>query len=122
MTILGDIAQGIYGHRGISNWDQVKPIFDNEKLEYEEIMQNYRSTQEIVLLANEVLKNIARDRAVLAQPISRSGTTLKIVQASSQADMFSAVASEIKSFLCQDISHIAVIVKNSQDCDEATTS
>ena len=119
MTIVGDIAQGIYAHRGISAWDEIKPVFQNDVLQYEEIAQNYRSTHEIVLFTNEILKKIYQDQAFLAQPFSRPGEKPRLVQASSKEGMYQAIAQDIKNLSARQMKHVGIIVKSSRDLDEA---
>ncbi len=119
MTIVGDIAQGIYAHRGISNWDEIKPTFQKDIIQYEEIAQNYRSTREIVLFTNEILKKIYQDQALLAQPFNRPGEKPRLVQVSSKDEMYQTLAQDIQVLASKQIKHIGILVKNSHDLDEA---
>jgi DNA helicase-2/ATP-dependent DNA helicase PcrA len=119
MTIVGDIAQGIYAHRGLSGWDEIKPTFHNDVIQYEEITQNYRSTREIVLFTNEILKKIYQDQALYAQPFSRPGEKPRMVQTSGKEEMYQAIAQDIQQLSGREMKHIGVIVKSSHDLDEA---
>jgi DNA helicase-2/ATP-dependent DNA helicase PcrA len=64
ITMVGDIAQGIYYYKGIENWNEVsQDIFENKPL-YMPLLQSYRSTVEIINVANKVL--VSQDNG--AQP------------------------------------------------------
>jgi DNA helicase-2/ATP-dependent DNA helicase PcrA len=119
MTIVGDIAQGIYAHRGISDWDEIERILMTSHLQHEEIIQNYRSTSEIVLFNNEILKKVRKNKALLAEPFERSGKEPRLVKVRDKEAMFATVARDIKSLLSEQISQIGIIAKSSTECDEA---
>lgn len=55
-SIFGDIAQSIYDYRGIDSWDNVSNIIgDCEVLEFN---KSYRTTSEIMTVANEISKKL----------------------------------------------------------------
>lgn len=116
MTIVGDIAQGIYAHRGVSRWDEISALFEPETLKVEHITQNYRSTQEIVEFNNLVMKNIHRKDITPAIPFHRHGIKPKIVITSDSQKMFMSIAMDINSLLSQQLNHIGIIVKSNVDC------
>lgn len=121
MTILGDIAQGIYAHRGISDWSDIKPIFEQDQLYYEEIKQNYRSTREIVAFTNKVLRKIRGEQAILAEPFNRSGELPRITEASDESSMYAEIAKDISLLREQKgITHIGVIMKTNTECEIAS--
>jgi DNA helicase-2/ATP-dependent DNA helicase PcrA len=119
MTIVGDIAQGIYAHRGLSNWDEIFPLFNQDSLRQEHVNQNYRSTQEIVEFNNRVLRAIKRKDVSPVIPFQRSGQKPKIIQAPTTASMYQALAADIQALLVNNYTHIGIIVKSSADCAEA---
>lgn len=120
MTIVGDIAQGIYAHRGISSWDEIKPAFKNDIIEYEEIAQNYRSTREIVGFTNAILEKVNQGQGMFAQPFSRPGEKPRLFQANSKEEMYRALAQDIQALSSKQMQHIGIIVKSSHDLDEAS--
>ncbi len=75
LTVLGDLAQSIYAHRGIATWDEAKSAFPDLKYSFNEIKKSYRSTYEIMRFANTVLRSIAqKGRTVtLGEPFERHG-------------------------------------------------
>jgi DNA helicase-2/ATP-dependent DNA helicase PcrA len=55
ITLVGDLAQGIYYYKGIRKWDDIiEGIFDG-KASYIDLTQSYRSTVEIIDFAQYVL-------------------------------------------------------------------
>jgi DNA helicase-2/ATP-dependent DNA helicase PcrA len=114
MTIVGDIAQGIYAHRGLSNWEEISPIF--EQLQVERINQNYRSTQEIVEFNNLVLQAAYKDDSSPAIPFQRHGPKPRIIVTATLDAMYTMIATDIKALLEDKITHIGIIVKTSADC------
>ncbi|HEX2038062.1 MAG TPA: ATP-binding domain-containing protein [Chloroflexota bacterium] len=69
-TLLGDLAQSIYGHRGLTSWDQAAAVFAGAPYSYEECSISYRTTAEITALANRVLRSIASLTAASTLPAS----------------------------------------------------
>lgn len=117
MTILGDIAQGIYAYRGITSWDELRRAFQEHELQYEEVVQSYRSTKEIVEFANEVLKQVRGSRAVLAKLFNRSGPRPKVTGCESEHSMMSKVEGELRDLISRGLRTIAVISKTDSDCE-----
>ncbi len=118
LTLLGDISQGIYAHRGLTDWKEIKDVFDERSMQYEEFTQNYRSTLEIVLFTNEILRNLSNGKATLANPINREGEKPKIISAEHPDLMLAAVASDIKALWERNINNIALVAKSVEQCEE----
>ena len=74
MTILGDIAQGIYSYKGTNNWQKLNQnVFDNQA-SIEVLKESYRTSMEIMNEANTIINKIAdNENIILAQPIERHG-------------------------------------------------
>ena len=61
ITILGDIAQGIYSYRGTKNWDKINElVFENEAV-IQKLENSYRTTPQIMNEANKILENIRKE-------------------------------------------------------------
>lgn len=118
MSLLGDISQGIYDHRGLTNWNELKDVFDEPSIQYEEFTQSYRSTLEIVQFTNEILRNLSNGKATLANPISREGEKPRIIAAEHPDLMLVAVASDIKALWERNINNIALVAKSAEQCEE----
>lgn len=122
MTISGDIAQGIYAHRGISDWDEITNTLDGMPFQIEEISQNYRATKEIVEFTNEVNRSVRKEKVNLAKPFNRTGIKPKIIHATNAEKMYEALDTDIKELIKKGIKNIGVIVKTSVECYEVSDS
>ena len=117
MTILGDIAQGIHAHRGISSWEEIEPAFPDEILFYE-INQSYRSTREIVEFNNEVLQILRKGKTHLSLPLDRPGEKPKIVNSTRRDIMFSAIHEDLCRLLSSGVQNIGLVTKTPQHTRE----
>jgi DNA helicase-2/ATP-dependent DNA helicase PcrA len=115
MTLVGDIAQGIHEYRGVSTWSELTDVFPQEKFSLENITQSYRSTQELVTFANEILKQIRKDHPMLAEPFARKGKPPSIIHISSKERMKDQLLSRIQKFLDNGFKNIAIIVKTAEE-------
>ncbi|RWZ55295.1 DNA helicase [Halobacillus fulvus] len=70
-TIVGDLAQGIYSYRGLKQWETlIEDVF--QKANYLTLQKTYRTTIEIMELANQLLKRMPDDLPK-AEPVVRHG-------------------------------------------------
>jgi DNA helicase-2/ATP-dependent DNA helicase PcrA len=118
MTLAGDLSQGIYAHRGISDWDEIRPVFQNDTVQFEEISQNYRSTREIVNFTNEILGRTGKAKTAYAKPFNRAGEKPRLVEVGNKKAMYAAAAKDIETLLHSQIFHIGVLVKSQDECQE----
>ncbi|WP_244833121.1 RNA polymerase recycling motor HelD [Clostridium sp. BJN0001] len=80
ITLVGDLAQGIYYYKGINTWDNlIKDIFNGDAT-YVELTKSYRSTVEIIEFADKVL-NMQNLNLKSAKPVLRHGIKPKIIDA-----------------------------------------
>lgn len=121
MTILGDISQNIYAHRGIYAWEEIKSIFNKDSVLYEEILQNYRSTSQIVDFTNQILKQVNKNSSI-AQPFARPGEKPTIVNAPNEENMYEIIVNDIKLLKSGKIRNIALIVKTVDECLKVKTA
>ncbi|MBE1555587.1 DNA helicase-2/ATP-dependent DNA helicase PcrA [Filibacter limicola] len=70
-TMVGDLAQGIHSYRALTSWDPVKALFP--RATYTTLQKSYRTTIEIMELANEVLARMDEDLQ-LVEPVVRHGS------------------------------------------------
>lgn len=79
LTVVGDIGQGIYYYKGISDWGKVvTEVFDGDAI-YSPLTQSYRSTVEIIEFANSVLKK-QQNSLKPAMPVLRHGKIPQIIE------------------------------------------
>jgi len=70
-TIVGDLAQGIYRYRGLKEWESLMgSVFQN--VNYLKLQKTYRTTIEIMNLANELLE-LMPENLPKAEPVVRHG-------------------------------------------------
>ena len=113
LTILGDMAQGVYAHRGIGSWDEVRAAFDGLPYTYGEVRESYRSTHEIVVFANRLLELMAPagSKPMLAEPFNRHGRPVLIRKLAQPGDLVPALAQSIAALRAEEFQNIAVIAK-----------
>lgn len=79
-TLVGDLSQGIYDYKGITDWERMMSrAFDGKKYHYYEMTTSYRSTIEIIALANHVILSCKAFKPILAQPVLRHGDKPQLV-------------------------------------------
>ncbi|MEY7999925.1 RNA polymerase recycling motor HelD [Clostridium sp. Mt-5] len=115
MTVVGDLAQGIYDYRGISNWnDIIKDIFGSN-IKYFQLTQSYRSTVEIIKFANKVLELQENDLKP-AVPVLRHGDLPKIVEFTNNRDFGEKLDDIVKEVHNINKNTIAIIGKTYGQC------
>lgn len=115
-TLLGDLSQGIHSYRSIDNWSELmEEVFVDEKPSYMELTQSYRTTIEIMNLANEVIDFLEDHDVKKAKPVIRHGDTPKYEFYVEGESMIQAVAEEIKSLQKEGRKSIAVICKDREE-------
>jgi DNA helicase-2/ATP-dependent DNA helicase PcrA len=116
-TILGDLSQGIHSYRSIKNWNLVlNRIFDAESSLHLKLEQSYRTTIEIMDLANEVIKIINNEELVLAKPVVRHGEKPYIHKFKSKKEMLNEVEKKLLEIISNGYKSIALIGKTLEEC------
>lgn len=112
MTILGDIAQGIYSYRGTNDWNYINEMVFGDKANIVVLDKSYRTTMEIMNLGNSIIEKANIDsKFTKAVPVIRNGVPIQIQKKNS----FSEIVASIKSTLNQLVNerkNIAIITKN----------
>lgn len=112
-TLVGDLAQGIYGYKGINNWQRVMDrVFEGKSYHYFEMTTSYRSTIEIIELANKILGANKDHPALLAQPVFRHGHSPELIHCISEMDRVNQIYNKIKVYEDQGLVSICVITKD----------
>lgn len=113
MTILGDIAQGIYSYKGTNNWQKLNQnIFDNQAA-IEVLKESYRTSMEIMNEANTIINKIAdNENIILAQPIERHGDEVQHWKVNSENNKIIKICEIIKKQLEVGHVNIAIITKD----------
>ena len=116
LTLVGDLAQGIYYYKGIKTWEDItKDIFNNDAT-YVQLTQSYRSTVEIIDFASGALKaqNLGLKNAL---PVLRHGDKPEIIKIDKDEDYVIEVDKIIDTVIEKGKNSVALITK---DIDEAT--
>ena len=114
-SILGDLSQGIHSYRGIQNWDQVlEHIYPNGA--FKTLEQSYRTTVEIMNLANEIIRQSQVPNLILAKPVVRHGEKPALIQY--QNDFVPDLEQKIKEMKEQGFKSIAIISKTIEECQK----
>ena len=113
MTILGDIAQGIYSYKGTNNWQKLNQnVFDNQAT-IEVLKESYRTSMEIMNEANTIINKIAdNENIILAQPIERHGDEVQHWKVNSENNKIIKICEIIKKQLEVGHINIAIITKD----------
>ena len=112
MTILGDVSQSIYSFSGTSDWDDLFPdVYEAEQMHRIEINTSYRSTLEIINLANLILHNSPL-KVHQSIPISRKGALPKIERVNSAPELEIKILASLAEFSTKDYTKIAIICKD----------
>ncbi len=120
LTILGDLAQGIYGFRGTHNWKKTMDIvFEGDTdLQYLTLQKTYRTTEEIMNVANRVISKIQDSlQCPLGEPVMKNGAPVTIKQVESEDEMISKIKYRIGEFKKYNLKNIAIIGKTIEDCE-----
>ena len=107
-SIFGDLAQSIYSYQSIHDWESVKNLVFDGKIEILKLEKSYRTTVEIMDAANMVSKwfGFGDAKAVL-----RHGKKVVVHQVStSQIALY--IQKRVDEFLKQEFKSIAVICKD----------
>lgn len=110
LTLVGDLAQGIYHYKGIKSWNDItNGVFDG-KATYISLSQSYRSTVEIIEFANKALKAQGLELKN-AKPVLRHGDKPNIIKSPSRRESVRSIENIVKKLQEKDKHSIAIITK-----------
>ena len=107
-SIFGDLAQSIYDYRGVDNWDTVNDVMFNGTGQIINFNKSYRTTSEIMSVADDVAESIGLGRSEL---VVRHGEDVKFTDIDSIDDIPLYVAQKIQEYKEKGYKTIAVISK-----------
>ncbi|MBZ9688353.1 AAA family ATPase [Clostridium estertheticum] len=114
-TIVGDIGQGIYYYKGIENWQKLITEVFKGQANYIPLTQSYRSTIEIINVANRVLQK-QQNYITPASPVLRHGEKPELIAYSLEKDFAEKLDEIVKSVKSSGKKSIAVIGKTFKEC------
>lgn len=116
ITILGDIAQGIYSYRGTSDWDKVNQEIFNGEADIEKLNNSYRTTAEIMEEANKIIVKIKdREKINLAIPLSRHGEKVQYIHTNGFEEKIQNIENRINYLKSKGYKNIAIITKDYEE-------
>ncbi len=123
LTILGDIAQGVHGYRGINNWKDFIHTefgFDTE-VTYTTLKKTYRTTTEIMNLANNVISKLPeyeKEFIVLGEPVINAKDCISINRKENSQEVVLDIHKKIDLYQKSGLKSIAIIGKTKSECEE----
>ncbi|MDR7077376.1 DNA helicase-2/ATP-dependent DNA helicase PcrA [Neobacillus niacini] len=115
-TIVGDLAQGIHSYRGLNSWEPlVKDIFPNAN--YHALQKSYRTTVEIMELANDILAIMGKDLPIV-QPVIRHGDKPRFtkIDPGNLQEVRETLENDIHLLKKEELNSIAIIGRTDSDC------
>lgn len=121
MTILGDLAQGVYYYRGIENWkDFIEKEFPDENVQYSTLEKTYRTTKEIMDLANQVINKLPeyeKEYIVLGEPVIYGKNSIYMRKSENEKETIKNINNRIEKHLKDGYKSIAIIGKDREECE-----
>ncbi len=117
LTLVGDLAQGIYYYKGLKRWEDITEGLFNGKATFISLTQSYRSTVEIIDFAKgalEAQKLGLKD----AKPVLRHGMVPKIIKVKDDVEISENVDEIIKKTHEEGKSVVALITKDSKEAEK----
>ena len=111
-TMVGDLAQGIHSYRSLTEWQPVLDLFP--RATYATLQKSYRTTIEIMELANEILAQM-NEELPLVEPVVRHGNVPEfILQDALDVETIAKTVEAIKANHHQSIALICKTTKEAQ--------
>ena len=107
-SIFGDLAQSIYDYRGINNWDEVNNTMFNNTGEIINFNKSYRTTAEIMDIADDVAESIGLGRSGL---VVRHGNEVQLTEIEQNQNISQYIAQKIRKYKEKGYKTIAIISK-----------
>lgn len=117
-TILGDLAQGIHVERGTDNWQEIGRTVFEDNYHLLILEQSYRTTVEIMEVANQVLEQLGNPNLIKAKPVVRHGARVEILKLDNLKSIAQAIIQDLAQMTDKGWRSIAIIGKTLCDCQE----
>ncbi|PGQ79697.1 HelD family protein [Priestia megaterium] len=114
MTVLGDIGQGIFAFYGLDRWEEIEfYVFKEKEYKRLHLQTSYRSTKQIMDMANRVLLNSNYDFPLVI-PVNRAGDMPEIKKAMSIGELYDEMVLSIRDFEDKGYRKIAILTETKQ--------
>lgn len=109
-SIFGDLAQSIYDYRGINNWEEVNNTMFNNEGEIINFKKSYRTTQEIMNVADDIAESVGLERSDL---VVRHGNDVEFTDVI-ENDISRHIARKIEEYKEKGYENVAIISKTDE--------
>ncbi|MEG2109557.1 MAG: RNA polymerase recycling motor HelD [Clostridium sp.] len=116
LTLVGDLAQGIYYYKGLRNWEEITEGLFEGKATFISLTQSYRSTVEIIDFAKGALdaqKLGLKD----AKPVLRHGDKPTIIKLEDESRLQKVIEEIVLRVKDSGKNSIAIITKDSTEAE-----
>ncbi|MCP8969478.1 RNA polymerase recycling motor HelD [Ectobacillus ponti] len=115
-TILGDLSQGIHSYRGIGRWEKLQQqLFPQAS--YMTLEKSYRTTIEIMNLANHVLSSYCEVKVPLAVPVVRHGRLPECRRYETDGELAAFVEDMVRTGKEAKLKSFALLGKTKEECE-----
>ncbi|MCR6515901.1 UvrD-helicase domain-containing protein [Clostridium sp. LY3-2] len=114
ITLVGDLAQGIYFYKGLKTWEDITEKLFKGKSTFISLSQSYRSTVEIIDFARNSLK--AQNLGLKdAKPVLRHGDVPKIIKAKSDLEVSKEIENIVREIKSKGKNVVSIITKDNDE-------
>ncbi|MDT8718974.1 AAA family ATPase [Clostridium sp. 19966] len=119
ITLLGDLSQGIHAYRGIDNWQEVlNKVFAEDECSYMTLEQSYRTTVEVMELANNIISKLGKEGIILAKPVIRHGEKPDIEEFKDKNELIETLEENLLAMKNAGYKSNAIICKTQKECEK----
>lgn len=116
-TIFGDLAQGIHSYRGITDWQEVLDhVFPEDRCQFLTLEKSYRTTVEIMELANQIIGLMNAPGILPARPVVRHGDKPLIRLFDDPEEPVDWIRNELERAKNSGLRSVAVIGRSLREC------
>lgn len=115
-------SKGVHFYRGIENWKRFIDVeFKDVKTVYTTLQKTYRTTKEIMNVANKVINKLPdyeKEYIVLGEPVIDRKNSIKIFKCNNMEDSVKLMNDRINIYLSEGYKSIAIIGKDIHECEQ----
>ncbi len=116
-TIVGDLAQGIHGYRGVTSWQAIMDgVFGPGCADFHELVTSYRNTVEIMEFAGKVAARHPFPGQRQAKPVLRHGREPEVLPLP-EVHPEITIAEQVNALLADGMKTVAVVHKRPKDAE-----
>lgn len=113
-TVVGDVSQSIQPGRGVHDWQEItQGSFSSDQCRMANLSLSYRTTAEIVLFANEVLRT-RHFTGDMAKPVLRTGSLPYLQGFPDQNALLNAIISTVRSLQGEGMQTVALVTRTAE--------